>query len=176
MIYGFNVVEGMPTTTEPISDITQPLWSLSLAETRTNRGGLSRGMPTPLATQFILTTFYCVVSLVIPHKHDEEPCLSKVAELDTRAVTQTRAGGFEKAIILHRDQMVSRLGFSWGSRDAGNVDPWPPGSCICAISKDYSYLYGGMRPPKFDEGIGRIVQDTRRNILVIDMSLIYMIH
>lgn len=103
--------------------------------TRTDQGGLSQGLSTPLAMCFILTSYDRVVSFVIPHQKDQEPRLIEFMKLHGPAEIPTCASGFEKAFIQHRNHSVSRLTLSWDRREAGGADSWLPGSCVRTVFK-----------------------------------------
>lgn len=169
MIYSFTIERLGPFAGNLTSEIAQPLWSLPLAEARTDRGGLSQGLFTP----FVLTTRHRVIGLVIPHRRDQEPHLIQMMELDRHAEVPTCVGGFEKAFIQHTDRSVSRLSFSWDGREVGGVDPWLMGTCTRAVSRNYPPTFNGARLPKFDEETGRLVQDSAHGIWVGDTSLAY---
>jgi hypothetical protein len=83
----------------------------------------------------------------------------------------TSAIGFEKAFVHYPNKTISRLNFIWNSPNVGVFDLWPPGSCISAQSQDHPTTCNGARLPKFDEETGRIVQDSRDGVWVIDTTL-----
>jgi hypothetical protein len=171
MVYSFAIVQRMdsapPTYT---SEITQPLWSLPLIDTRTNRGNLSQGLSNALTTHFFLATKDAILSLVVPISNNQPPRLIKMTELD-RPRGATSVIGFGKAFLQYPDKTVSRMSFAWGTREVGSIEPWPPGSSIRAISYDYPTTCDGARLPKFDEETGRIVQDSWDGVWVIDSTL-----
>jgi len=91
MIYSFVTVEGVEATALTIAfEITQPRWSLSLAETRTDRGALSQGLPNKLAMHFILNARNLILGLAVPDSEDQSPRLietdkgSRLLPLDSK--------------------------------------------------------------------------------------------
>lgn len=172
MIYSFVTVDGVDTiapTTAP--EITRPIWSMPLSQVGKRHSSLSPAVHHRLATHFILTAGNIISNLVIPTNEDQSPYLIEVTEL-SRGRPPTCVIGVEKAFIQHRDNSISRLSFTWDDFNPGSTKPWSMRSCV-HVSREYPTSYDSIRPPRFDEETGCIVQNSRDGIWVIDTALIY---
>lgn len=172
MIYSFVTVDGVDTiapTTVP--EITHPIWSMSLSQAGKRHSSLSRAIPHRLATHFILTAGNMISNLVIPTNEDQSPYLIEMTEL-SKGHTPTCVIGVEKAFVQHRDNSVSRLSFMWDDLNPGSTSPWSMRSCVRTVSREYPTSYDSIRPPKFDEETGCIVQNSRDGVWVLDTALI----
>jgi hypothetical protein len=172
IIYRFVIVVGAEITPPTMAPhITEPLWKLPLAGTRTLHGGLSQGLSNGVATYFIVKA-EALFEVAIPHDERQVPSVRQLTVLE-QPKDLTYAIGFEKAFIQHSDRSITRLSYSWGTRE-GDKDECHVSSCIPVISGDYPTTPNGARLPKLDEETGRIVQDFREGILVIDTAILYM--
>ena len=169
MIYSFDTVEGMDTTAPTLtSDVTEPLWKMPFPEARTNRGGLSEGISDEIASYFVVKakTLY---NLLIPHDDDQAPRFREFVRFERTAMS-TCAIGFQKAFLQHSDRSITRLSFS------GKV-PQSEDVVACLSShvvafRDYPTV-PGFPLPKLDEETGRIVQNLKNGVIIIDTASLY---
>jgi len=171
MIYDFNIVKEVEVTGPNItSNITEPLWKLPFADTRTLHGALSQGLSTPAATRFIVKA-KALHEITIPHNKHEVPYFRELMALE-QLKDMTFAIGFEKSFIQHSDRSVMRLSLTQGIREQDKGDCFAH-SDFPVISRDYPTTPNGARLPKLDEETGRLVQDFRDGFLVIDTATLY---
>ena len=170
MIYNFDTVEGMDTTAPTLtSDVTEPLWKMPFPEARTNRGGLSEGISDEIASYFVVKakTLY---SLLVPHDVDQAPRFREHARLD-RIAMSTCAIGFQKAFLQHSDRSITRLSFSGKLQQSEDIV-----ACLSfhvVTFRDYPTVSGGIPLPQLDEETGRIVQDLKNRVIIIDTASLY---
>lgn len=169
MIYSFKTIGGMAITAPTVTSlVTEPSWKIPFSGTRTDRGGLSAGLSNENASYFVVKakSFY---SLLVP-RHNQAPCFRELIGFDHAGIP-TSAIGFQKALIQHADQSITRLSFSGKPQDSGGADA-RPSSCV-TTSRDYPTITAGARLPKLDEETGRIVQDWKDGAMIIDTAMLY---
>ena len=169
MIYSFKPIEGMDTTAPTLtSDVTEPLWKIPLPGTRTNSGGLSEGISDETASYFVVKakTLY---SLLVPHDDDQTPRFREFVRFERTAMS-TCAIGFQKAFLQHSDQSITRLSFSGKPQDLDDIVACPSSHVV--TSRDYPTV-PGFPLSKLDEETGRIVQNLKSGVIIIDTASLY---
>ena len=176
MIYSFVILEGVEVTPPTlVPQITEPRWKLPFTGTRTDRGALSEGFSNETATYFVVKARN-IYGLIVPHDEHQAPefrLLMELEELDS-SDCPTCAIGFEKAFVQHMDRSITRLSFSWETGEAEKIGSPPASNCDIVISRDYPTTCNGARIPQLDEETGRIVQDLRDGVRIIDTATLYM--
>ena len=170
MIFSFKTIERMDITAPTLtSSVTEPLWKIPFPGTRTDRGGLSVGLSDENASYFVVKA-KSLYSLLVPHHVRETPCFHELIHLDHSGISNC-AIGFQKALIQHplADESTTRLSFS-GKLNSDGIDTFFS-SCVIT-SRDYPTTLG-VRLPKLDEETGRIVQDLRDGVIIIDTAILY---
>ena len=170
MIYSFKTVEGMDTTAPTLtSDVTEPLWKIPFPEARTNRSGLSEGISDEIASYFVVKakTLY---NLLIPHDDDQSPRFREFARFECTAMS-TGAIGFQKAFFQHSDLSITRLSFSGKPQDPEDIVACRSSHIV--TFRDYPTVPGGILLPKLDEETGRIVQELKNGVIIIDTASLY---
>jgi len=84
----------------------------------------------------------------------------------------TCAIGFERAFIQHDDISITRLDFS--REAAGEGENMGSSTCSPVVFRDYPTTCSAARIPQLDEETGRIMQDVRHGLRVIDTAALYM--
>ena len=170
MIYSFKIVERMDITAPTLtSNVTEPLWKMPFPQTRTDRSGLSEGISDETASYFVVKakTLY---SLLIPHDDDQAPRFRELARFECTAMSIC-ATGFQKAFLQHSDQSITRLSFSGKPQDPEDIIACPSSHIVTSI--DYPTVPGEIQLPKLDEETGRIVQNLKDGVMIIDTAILY---
>ena len=170
MIYSFNTIKGTDITAPTLtSHVTKPLWKIPFPGTRTDRGGLSEGISDEIASYFIVKakTLY---SLLVPHDIHQTPRFREFARFDRTAMS-TCAIGFQKAFLQHSDLSISRLSFSGKPQDLDGIVAYPSSHVV--TSRDCPTIPSGTQLPKIDEETGRIVQELKDSLMIIDTAILY---
>jgi hypothetical protein len=99
MIYSFVSVGGVEVTAPTVAPhVTEPLWKLPFAGTRTDRGALSEGLSNEIATYFVVKAKN-IHGLIVPHNRHQVPHFRQLMEFDSPK-DPTCAIGFEKAFMI----------------------------------------------------------------------------
>jgi len=175
MIYSYVTLEGVQVT-PPIfvPQNTEPRRKLPFTGTRTDRGALSEGFSNETATYFVVKAKN-MHGLIVPHGEHQAPefhLLMELEELDS-SDCPTCAIGFEEAFIQHMDRSITRLSFSWEAGEVEKLVSPPECTCDIVISRDYPTTCNGARIPQLDEETGRIAQDLRDGVRIIDTATLY---
>jgi len=167
MMYSLATLEGVEVNPRTfIPQITEPHWKLPFAATRTDRPLLSQGFSNESATYFLVKGRN-IYALIVPHDEHQTPYFDLLMVLDERTPC---AFGVEKAFIQQKqkDQSITYLRFSWEKGEAKKIDSSP------ASIRDGFKFFRGYHAPQLDEETGRIVQDLKDGLRIIDTATLYM--
>jgi len=141
-----------------VPHVTEPLWRLPFAGTRTDRGALSEGFSNEVATYFVVKLARNLHGLIVPHNWYQIPHFRQLMGFDSPR-NPTCAIGFEREFVQHRDRLTTHPSFSWEKGEVENMGSSLARTCGSVISRDYPTTCIGARIPQLDEETGRVVQE-----------------